>query len=49
MYEERTKTPIDQVVIVIAVDGESLSDIYRKERHLDIIYTKKDKIIRRVL
>ena len=40
MYEERTKTPIDQVVIVIAVDGES-PQIFIEKRDDWILSTQK--------
>ena len=40
MYEERTKTPIDQVVIVIAVDGES-PQVFIEKRDNWILSTQK--------
>lgn len=42
MYEERTNTPIDQIVIIISVDGETEPQLFIKQKvhYIDSLMTK---------
>ena len=44
MYEERTKIPVDQLVIVIAVDGESPQIFIEKRDTWVLSLMKKIKL-----